>query len=469
MTPSKETRRAEGRDQPEGTSRGGGRVRTQSRAALPFNLARVNAAARAAVQTRFSALLHHVDVDALERAFRRQKRQASVGVDGITVADYEQNLAANLQDLCTRVHTGRYRPQPVRRVYIPKADGGQRPLGVPTLEDKIVQGAVAEMLSAIYEVDFLGFSYGFRPGRNPHQALSSLHTAIMSQRVNWVLDADIRSFFDSVDHEWLLRMLAHRVADPRVLRLVRMWLEAGILESDEWHATDRGTPQGAGISPLLANIFLHYVLDLWVHQWRRRHARGRVSIVRYADDFVMGFERAADARRMLADLKERLAKFGLALHEDKTRLIEFGRLPALARRQRGERRPGTFAFLGFTHYCGWTRDGRFIVKLKTQSKRLTRKLKELRQEAWRHMHAPLAEQHRWLSAVLRGHYGYYGVSHNYPALSAFHQEVRRIWRRCLRRRSQKARRMDWDRFRAVLERFPLPEPRITHPWTERVA
>ena len=233
---------------------------------------------------------------------------------------------------------------------------------------------IAETLSAIYEVDFLGFSYGFRPRRNPHQALASLHTAIMSQRVNWVLDADIRSFFDSVDHEWLLRMLAHRIADPRVLRLVRMWLEAGILESDEWHETDRGTPQGAGISPLLANIFLHYVLDLWVHQWRRRHARGRVSIVRYADDFVMGFESAADARQMLADLKERLVKFGLTLHEDKTRLIEFGRLPAMARQQRGERRPETFAFLGFTHYCGWTRDGRFIVKHKTQSQRLTRKL-----------------------------------------------------------------------------------------------
>ena len=263
----------------------------------------MNAAARSAVQTRFTALLHHVDVEALERAFRRQKRQAGAGVDGITVADYEQNLAANLQDLCARVHTGRYRPQPVRRVYIPKADGGQRPLGVPTLEDKIVQGAVAEVLSAIYEVDFLGFSYGFRPGRNPHQALAALHTAIMSQRVNWVLDADIRSFFDSVDHEWLLRMLAHRIADPRVLRLVRMWLEAGILESGEWHETDRGTPQGAGISPLLANIFLHYVLDLWVHQWRRRHARGRVSIVRYADDFVMGFESRADAEQMLDDLR----------------------------------------------------------------------------------------------------------------------------------------------------------------------
>ncbi len=429
----------------------------------------MNAAARAAVQTRFTALLHHVDVAALERAFRRQKRQASAGVDGITVGDYEQNLEANLQDLCARVHTGRYRPQPVRRVYIPKADGGRRPLGVPTLEDKIVQGAVAETLSAIYEVDFLGFSYGFRPGRNPHQALSALHTAIMSQRVTWVLDADIRSFFDSVDHEWLLRMLAHRVADPRVLRLIRMWLEAGILESDEWHETDRGTPQGAGISPLLANIFLHYVLDLWVHQWRRRNACGRVSIVRYADDFVMGFESAADARRMLADLKERLAKFGLSLHEDKTRLIEFGRLPAMARRQRGERRPETFAFLGFTHYCGWTRDGRFIVKHKTQSKRLTRKLTALRQEAWRLMHTPLAEQHRWYASVLRGHYGYYGMPHNWRSLNGFLQEVRRIWFTCLRRRSQKNRRMGWDRFQALTTCLPLPQPRITHPWTPRAA
>jgi group II intron reverse transcriptase/maturase len=285
----------------------------------------VDAAARAAVQTRFTALLHHIDAAALERAFRRQKRQASAGVDGITVADYEQNLEANLQDLCARIHTGRYRPQPVRRVYIPKTDGGRRPLGVPILEDKIVQGAVAEVLSAIYEVDFLGFSYGFRPGRNPHQALSSLRTAIMSQRVNWVLDADIRNFFGSVDHEWMLRMLAHRIADPRVLRLIRMWLEAGILESNEWHETERGTPQGAGISPLLANIFLHYALDLWAHQWRRRHARGRVSVVRYADDFVMGFESAGDAQRMVVDQKDRLAKFGLSFHEDKTRVIAFGR------------------------------------------------------------------------------------------------------------------------------------------------
>ena len=435
---------------------------------MPSNLARVNAAAHKAAQTRFTALLHHVDVDALERSFRRQKRRASAGVDGVTVNEYALNLEANLRDLVARIHTGRYRPQPVRRVYIPKPDGGERPLGVPTLEDKIVQGAVAEVLSAIYEADFLGFSYGFRPGRNPHQALSALHTAIMSRNVTRVLDADIRSFFDSVDHEWLLRMLAHRIADPRILILVRMWLEAGILESDEWHETDRGTPQGAGISPLLANVFLHYVLDLWVHQWRRRYARGRVSIVRYADDFVMGFENADDARRMLADLRERLAQFGLSLNEDKTRLIEFGRRPAQARQQRGERHPETFAFLGFTHYCGWTRDGRFLVKHKTQSKRLTRKLKALRQEAWRLMHAPLAEQHRWYSRVLSGHYGYFGLPHNWRSLNGFRQEIRRIWFDCLRRRSQKSRRMGWDWFDTLTASLPLPKPRITHPWAPRV-
>lgn len=469
MTPSKETRRAEGRGQPEGIPREEARVRTQSRVALPPDLARVNAAARRAVHTRFTALLHHVDEAALERAFRRQRRQASAGVDGVTVAAYARDLEANLRDLCRRVHTDRYRPQPVRRAYIPKADGGRRPLGVPTLEDKIVQGAVAEVLSAVYEVDFLGFSYGFRPGRSPHMALDALHTAIMSQRVTWVLDADIRSFFDSVDHEWLLRMMAHRIADPRILRLVERWLRAGVLESDAWHETDRGTPQGAGISPLLANIFLHYVLDLWVHQWRRRHARGRIVVVRYADDFVMGFETEADAREMLLLLKERLAKFGLALHEDKTRLIEFGRLPALARRQRGERHPETFAFLGFTHYCGWTRDGRFIVKHKTQSQRLTCKLKALRQEAWRLMHASLAEQHRWCVSVLLGHYGYYGRPHNYPALNSFRREARRIWLRCLQRRSQKSRRMWWNEFEAMTARFPLPTPRITRPWTPRRA
>ncbi|WP_247821919.1 group II intron reverse transcriptase/maturase [Bradyrhizobium sp. 187] len=429
---------------------------------MPPNLERVNAAAKQAAQTRFTALLHHVDEDALLRAFRRQKRQASAGVDGVTVAKYEQRLTDNLRELCGRVHTGRYRPQPVRRVYIPKADGGKRPLGVPALEDKIVQSAVAEVLSAVYEVDFLGFSYGFRPGRNPHMALDALHTAIMSQRVNWVLDADIRNFFDAVDHEWLLRMVAHRIADPRILRLIELWLRAGVLESGE---KDRDTPQGAGVSPLLANIFLHYILDLWIHQWGRRRARGRVVAVRYADDFVRGFESRADAQEMLLALKARLASFGLMLHEDKTRLIEFGRFAALSRQRRGERRPETFAFLGFTHYCGWTRDGRFIVKHKTEGKRLTRKLTALRHEAWRLMHAPMAKQREWFAAVLRGHYGS-TAGRTIIQRSTACREVRRTWMRCLRRRSQKSRRMGWSEFETLTARFCLPVPRITRTWAQ---
>jgi RNA-directed DNA polymerase len=453
--------RVEGRSRPGRSPSEKAGVRTQGRFALPLKLWRVYEAAQRDKRARFTALLHHIDGVALERAFRRQKRSASPGIDGETVRTYEQNLQDRLQDLCERVHTGRYRPLPVRRVYIPKSDGGQRPLGVPALEDKIVQGAVAEILSAVYEVDFLGFSYGFRPGRNPHQALAALHKGMMTQRVCWVLEADIRKFFDSVNHELLLRMMAHRIADPRVLRLIRMWLEAGVLEGGEWQKGVEGTPQGAGISPLLANVFLHYLLDLWVHQWRTRMARGRVIIVRYADDFVMGFQYTDDARWMLAALRERMAKFKLTLHEEKTRLIEFGRLPAIGHKRQGQRRPPTFAFLGFTHYCGWTRDGRYVVKRKTESKRLTAKLKSLREQARFRMHAPVTEQHRWLCQVLQGHYAYYGLTSNFRALNAFHQQVRLIWFRSLRRRSQ--RRLTWDGYDVLLQRFSLPLPRITQP------
>lgn len=451
----------EGRDQPKGNSQGEGQDRTQSRKTLPPNLARVNEAAKRDRKARFTALLHHVDVWALLRAFHRLKRRAGPGVDGETVAHYEQNVWSNLNDLCSRIQTGRYRPQPVRRVFIPKADGGQRPLGVPTLEDKLVQSAVAEVLSAVYEVDFLGFSYGFRPGRNPHQALNALHTALMTQRVCWVLDADLRKFFDSVNHEWLLRMVAHRVADQRILRLIRLWLEAGVVQEGKWCSIVEGTPQGSSISPLLANVFLHYVLDLWVHQWRRRHARGRVIIVRYADDFVMGFQYRDDAQAMAAALRERVGKFSLTLHEEKTRLLEFGRLPSLARERSGLRRCATFAFLGFTHYCGRTRDGRFVVKRQTQSKRLSKKLQDLRQEAQQRRHKPLADQHTWLSQVLRGHYAYYGLPSNFRSLMTFHEQVRNLWYRALRRRSQRG--LTWDSYHAILERFPLPRPSITHP------
>lgn len=456
----KATRCAEGRGRPEERLGENGEDWTQRRNTLPLPLTRVHEAASRDKKTRFTALLHHVDVEALSRAFGRLKRGAAAGVDGATVATYEQNLSEKLQGLCDRVHRGGYRPEPVRRVYIPKPDGGQRPLGIPALEDKIVQGAVAELLSAIYEVDFVGFSYGFRPGRSPHHALRALHTALMTQYVNWVLDADIRRFFDSVNHEWLLRMVAHRVADPRILGLIRGWLRAGVLDGNVWSETVEGTPQGAGISPLLANVFLHYVLDLWGHQWRKRYARGRVVIVRYADDFVMGFQYEADARKMLADLHERLAAFSLVLHEDKTRLIEFGRLSTERREARGDRRPETFAFLGFTHYCARSRDGRFVVKRRTDRKRLTRKLHTVRTEQRRRMHAPLRDQHRWLCSVLRGHYRYYGLPSNWHALDGFYDEVRRGWFRALRRRSQRG--LTWDRFNQWLVRFPLPRACILH-------
>jgi RNA-directed DNA polymerase len=466
MKPSKETRRVEGRGGPEGILRQKGEVRTQSRATEP-GLAMVKEKARRERNARFTALLHHVDVAALERAFRRLKRGASPGVDGETVASYELDLDGRLRDLCERVHTGRYRPEPVRRVLIPKPTGGTRPLGVPTLEDKIVQGAVAEVLSAIYEVDFLGFSYGFRPRRSPHDALAALHTALMTQKVNWVLDADIRSFFDSVDHEWLLRMVEHRVADRRVLRLIEAWLKAGTIEQGEWKESERGTPQGSGISPLLANIFLHYVLDLWVRK-ERRTARGKVIFVRYCDDFVMGFQDKADATRMLADLKVRLEKFHLSLHEDKTRLIEFGKMPFLRRASAGERRCDTFAFLGFTHYGARTRDGRFVVKRKTEGKRLSRRLQAIRLEARKRMHGTIPVQHRWLVQVLRGHYSYYGLPSNHRRMSSFRYQVMRTWFRTLRRRGQKGQ-VTWPQFLRILEAHPLPDPKITHPYVPFLA
>lgn len=437
--------------------------RTQGRASLPANLIRVNEAAKKSGQTRFTALLHHVDVDALRRAYRRVKRAAAPGVDGMTVAAYAEGSEERLQDLCGRVHNGRYRPLPARRAYIPKADGGKRPLGMLALEDKIVQSAVAEVLNAIYEADFLDCSYGFRPGRSAHQALLALHRAIMSERVNWVFDADIRRFFDSVDHGWLLRMVEHRIADPRVLRLIRQWLEAGVLENGVRSETVEGTPQGAGISPILANLFLHYVLDLWVRHWQRRHATGRMRLVRYADDFVLTLERREDGERLASALGERLAKFGLQLHGEKTRLIEFGHFAAERRMRRKVGKPATFDFLGFTHYWARTRAGRYMVLRKTQRRRTVRKLKELRENLWWRMHRPVRDQHAWLCAVLRGHYGYYGITGNSRSLALFYRQVCRAWRHVLRRRSQK-RRMTWTHFNQLMQVFPLPLPHIVHVW-----
>jgi group II intron reverse transcriptase/maturase len=421
----------------------------------------VKEAAERSPRTRFTTLLHHLDDGALERAFRRLRRAAAPGVDGMTVAAYEAELASNLRRLCEAVHSGRYRPKPVRRVMIPKPDGGERPLGIAALEDKIVQSAVAELLSAIYEVDFLDCSYGFRPGRSAHQALQAVFGAIMSERVDWVLDADIRSFFDSVDHDWLLRMIELRIADPRVLRLIKLWLKAGVLEGAMLSESERGTPQGAGISPLLANIFLHYALDLWVAKWQRQEASGPMRLIRYADDLLLTFGSRADAERMVIELPERLAKFGLRIHEGKTRLVEFGRFAAERRRARGAPRPETFDFLGLTHICGQTRDGRFTVQRRTQRKRKTRKQKALRWEMRQRMHQPLQDQQRWLAAVLRGHYAYYGVRGNAGSLWRFYGQVVRDWLRSLRRRGQRPH-LPWERFRRMLAFFPLPKPRLQH-------
>lgn len=453
----------EGRDRLEGTRQETAKGQTQSWRPLLPHLLRVNVAAKKSSQTRFTALLHHVDLAALQRAFQRQRRGASPGVDGVTVDEYEQNLEENLRGLHERVHSGQYWPQPVLRRYIPKADGGKRGLGLPALEDKIVQSAVAEVLNAIYEADFYGFSYGFRPGRSPHRALENLDRGLMTQKVNWVLDVDIRNFFDSVDHEWMLRMLAQRIADRRILRLIERWLKAGVLEGGSWTAGEVGTPQGSGISPLLANVFLHYVFDSWVQQWRQRHARGRIIVCRYADDIVLGTQYEDDARRLWEALKERVGKFGLTLHEGKTRLLEFGRFAARRRAQAGERRPETFTFLGFTHYGGETRSGKFVVKRKTQASRMARKLKALGQEMRLRWHTPVAGQHTWLSQVLRGHYGYYGVIFNHQALHRFYDQVKRMWFKALQRRSQKSR-LSWKQFDRVLVLFPLPRPVIHQRW-----
>jgi RNA-directed DNA polymerase len=436
---------------------------TRRQITLPPNLERVKQAAQRSRQTKFTALLHHLNLESLRRAFKRLKRDASPGIDGETVAEYEVDLDRRLQELCTRVHTGRYRPQAIRRVHIPKADGGQRPLGILCLEDKIVQAAVAEILSAIYEVDFCDASYGFRQGRKAHEALEVLQRGIMDRPVNWVLDADIRSFFDSVDHELMMRALRQRIADPRVLRLIKQWLKVGVVESGECVLTQEGTPQGATISPLLANVYLHYALDTWTERWKAASATGVVVFVRYADDFVMGFQYKADAERMHRDLRERLGKCGLRLHEEKTRLIEFGRFAVERRARRAEGKPETFDFLGFTHYCSETRSGRFMVKRKTQAKRMRCKLAEVRTELKARMHTPTGEQHSWLCGVLRGHYEYYDLPCNSRCLRGFREAVLRLWFRCLRRRERK-RRFTWRTFKELLSHLPLPKPGNTHNW-----
>jgi group II intron reverse transcriptase/maturase len=404
-------------------------------------------------------------VYALERlraAYWALKREAAAGIDGETWRHYGETLEVNLLDLSGRLQRGAYRAKPVRRAYIPKADGRLRPLGVPTLEDKIVQRAVVEVLNAIYEVDFLGFSYGFRPGRSPHQSLDALSVGLLRRKVNWVLDADIRGFFDTLDHGWLVKFLEHRVADRRVVRLIQKWLRAGVLEEGKRTRSETGTVQGGSISPLLANIYLHYVFDLWVQRWRQKRARGDMIVLRFADDFVVGFEHRQDAERFLAELRERLQQFGLELHPDKTRLIEFGRFADQNRRGRGDGKPETFNFLGFTHSCTKTRAGRFTVLRQTMRSRWQAKLKELRVELRHRLHFPVPEQGIYLNRVVRGHFQYYGVPMNGPALNAFRAAVGRLWWRVLRRRSQQ-HHLPWHRMLHYIDRW-LPLVRICHPY-----
>jgi len=428
------------------------------------DLDRVRQVARKDKEVRFTALLHHVSVERLEAAYRAISPGAAPGVDGVRWEDYGLDLEANLRDLHDRVHRGAYRARPTRRVFIPKPDGRQRPLGVASLEDKILQRALVEVLNAIYEEDFVGFSYGFRPGRSPHDALDALTVGITRKKVNYVLDADIRDFFTRLDQGWLERFLEHRIADKRILRLIGKWLRAGVIEDGEWSETPEGTAQGASASPLLANVYLHYVFDLWADQWRRRHAHGDVVIVRFADDYVAGFEHRDDAERFLADLRERLAEFAVELAEEKTRLIEFGRYAAERRASRGQPKPETFEFLGFTHMCAKTRAGRFKLKRVTSKKKLRAKLREIKIELRRRMHLPIPEQGRWLARVLQGHYNYYAVPDNSAALNTFRHMVVWHWIRTLRRRSQRSR-TTWERMRRLADRW-LPKPRIQHPWPE---
>jgi group II intron reverse transcriptase/maturase len=442
---------------------GGNTLRTQRRDGVPSALDRVRQAARKERKERFTALLHHVyDVERLHAAYLAIKRDAVAGIDGETWSHYGEALEDNLRDLSERLKRGGYRAKPVRRAYIPKADGRLRPLGVPTLEDKIVQRAVVEVLNAIYEQDFLGFSYGFRSGRNPHQALDALAVGITMKKVNWVLDADIRNFFGILSHEWLLNFVGHRIGDQRIVRLIQKWLAAGVLEDGKRVQSAVGTVQGGSVSPLLANIYLHYVLDLWAQQWRRRHARGDVVIVRYADDFAVGFQHQHEAERFLAELRERFAKFGLELHSDKTRLIEFGRFAAAHRRARGDGRPETFAFLGFTHCCAKTRHGKFTLLRQTMRKRWQAKLKEVATQLRRRLHAPVPEVGAYLRAVIIGHNRYYGVPMNGPSLGAFRLGLVRLWQRALRRRSQTGY-MRPKRFAYFAKKW-LPAPRIYHPY-----
>lgn len=454
----------EERDLAEGNSLKGNVFRTQSRGDASSALERVRRAARKDRKQRFTALFHHVyDVKCLRTAYFALKRDASSGIDGETWKHYGETLEGNLTDLAARLKRGAYRAKPVMRVHIPKPDGRQRPIGVPTLEDKIVQRAVVEVLNAIYEEDFVAFSYGFRPGRNQHQALDALAVGLGRQRVNWVLDADIRGFFDSVDHIWMVKFVEHRIGDRRIVRLIQKWLSAGVLVDGKWTPSETGTVQGGSISPLLANLYLHYVFDLWYRRWAANN-QGDGLAVRFADDFIIGFQHREDAERCLADLRDRFATFGLALHPDKTRVVPFGpRVWAEWRVGRGQK-PGTFDFLGLTHISGMSRRGGHVLQRKTVRKRWQAKLREVTAELRIRLHDPIPVQGAYLRSVVAGHFRYYGVPGNGQRLSSFRHHIGRCWQKALEQRSQ-THRITAERLRRYVERW-LPPVRIHHPWPE---
>ena len=436
---------------------------TQSPGAVSRGLIGVREAARRDKTLQCTALLHHLTPECLRGSFARLKRNASPGVDGVRWEDYAPIAEKRVADLHRSVQEGSYRAQPVKRARILKEDGSERLLGVSALEDKVVQGALVEVLNAIYEVDFKGFSYGFRPGRSQHDALDALWVGLTSQPVNWVLDMDIQGFFDHIQHDWLMRFLGHRIGDKRILRLIKKWLRVGAFDEGQWLDLAEGSPQGAAISPLLANIYLHYAFDLWADWWRRHHARGRVVIVRYAYDTVMGFQGRDDAEAFRTAVAQRLNRFGLTLHPEKTRLLEFGRYATINRKQRGEGKPETFDFLGMTHICSCTRRGKYTIRRQTTAKRLRAKLQQVKRQLRRRLHRPVPETARWLRAVLQGYYNYHAVPYNLASLRAFWHHLSRAWFKALRRRSQKARGLTWERFKRFRDAW-LPLPRILHPW-----
>ena len=454
--------RMEGRRLPEGNKVQQNTLRTQSRESVLSKLQLIHLKAKADKKMRFTTLMHHIyNIDTLRWAYLEIKKNAAPGVDKETWASYGEDLEGNLKDLAERLKSGAYKAKPVRRVYIPKADGKQRPLGVTALEDKIAQRATVAVMNAIYEADFVGFSYGFRPKRSQHQALDALYLGIVTKKVNWVLDADIRDFFNQINREWLIKFIEHRVADKRVVQLIQKWLNAGILEEGEITYNDQGTPQGSSGSPLFANIFLHYVYDLWVKQWRRKEGRGDVIVVRFADDTVVGFQYESDAIQFQKELKERLQKFGLELHPEKTRLIEFGRFAARNRERRKEGKPETFTFLGFTHICAKTIKGdRYTLLRHTIKKRMQGKIREIKDELRKRMHDSIQDVGQWLRAVVMGHYRYYGVPGNQIAMGNFRHEIIRRWKQTLKRRSHKGN-ITWEKMDKLTNRW-LPRPQIHH-------